>query len=61
LHDVGHGSEGVVIFSEMFGEARCIWIVSVGCLMFFETCGEPSASLSDVCSVAIWAGEFVYP
>jgi len=42
-------------------KARRIWIQSEGCLMFFETCGEPPASLSDVRSVAIWAGEFVYP
>ena len=56
MHDAGHGSEGMVIFCKMFGEAGCVWVVSEGCLMFFITDGEPSAGLSDVRSVAIWAG-----
>jgi len=45
----------------MFGEAGCVWVVSEGCLMLFIAGGEPPAGLSDVRSVAIWAGEFVHP
>jgi len=48
----------VVIFSEIFGEARSIWIVSEGCLMSFKTCGVNSTSLLDVRFVAIQAGDF---
>jgi hypothetical protein len=39
--------------SEVLSETRCVAVVVEGCLMLLVACGEPSASLSDICLVAV--------
>jgi len=41
-------------------KAGSVRVVTEGRLVFFKTRGEPSAGLSDICLMAVGAGEFVY-
>jgi len=55
-----HGAEGVSFFIKAFSEAGNVAVVSECRLVLFETSGEMSTGLSDVCLMAVRAGEFVH-
>jgi hypothetical protein len=42
----------VGFLNEVLCETRCVAVVE-DCLMLLVACGEPSASLSDICLVAV--------
>jgi hypothetical protein len=45
----------VGFLNEVLCETGCVSVVVEGCLMFFIGCGELSASLSNICLVAVGA------
>ena len=60
-HDIAHRAKRVCFLNEVFCETGCVAVVVEGCLMLFVACGELSASLSNICLVAIWAYKFIDP
>jgi len=53
LHDIAHRTKCVGFLNEVLCETGCVAVVVEGCLMLFVACGELSASLSNICLVAV--------
>ena len=56
LQDTVHGAEGVSFFIKVFRKTGRVAIVSDGFLILFESLGEASSSLSDVCLITVGTG-----